>query len=106
MYTGGLIVTRKQAVELRDGDRVTAVVEDPYGGESRWSGADHRWIYEPVWAGQVVVFQRLIPKVSIVRNGPCYAEHGITRLMPSRRLCRVRRTDCMKCLVFAPFCPP
>ena len=65
-----MIVTLKQAMELRDGDQVTAIMEDPYGGESRWSSDEHRWIYDPVRAGQPVVFQRLIPKVRIVRNGP------------------------------------
>ena len=63
-------MTLKQAKELREGDRVAAILEDPYGGESHWSREAGRWIYEPVRTGQVVVFQRLIPKVRIVRNGP------------------------------------
>ena len=63
-------MTLKQAKELREGDLVAAIVEDPHGGESRWSLEDHCWIYEPVRAGQVVVFHRLIPKVRIVNNGP------------------------------------
>lgn len=62
-------MTLKQAKGLREGDLVAAIVEDPHGGESRWSIEDHCWIYEPVRAGQVVVFQRLIPKVRIVNNG-------------------------------------
>ncbi len=63
-------MTLKQAKTLQEGDHVTAIVEDPHGGESRWSLEDHCWIYEPVLAGEVVVFQRLIPKVRIVNNGP------------------------------------
>ena len=63
-------MTLKQAKGLREGDLVIAIVEDPHGGESRWSLEDHCWIYEPVRTGQVVVFQRLIPKVRIVNNGP------------------------------------
>jgi len=63
-------VTLKQAKTLQEGDLVIAIVEDPHGGESRWSLEDHCWIYEPVRAGQVVVFHRLIPKVRIVNNGP------------------------------------
>jgi hypothetical protein len=65
-----MTVTLKQAKGLREGDIVAAILEDPYGGESHWSIEKHLWIYEPVRAGQVVVFQRLIPKVRIVRNGP------------------------------------
>ena len=63
-------MTLKEAKRLQEGDRVAAILEAPYGGESRWDLEGHRWIYEPVRAGQVVVFQRLIPKVRIVRNGP------------------------------------
>ena len=63
-------MTLKQAKTLQEGDLVIAIVEDPHGGEARWSREAHCWIYEPVRAGQVVVFQRLIPKVRIVRNGP------------------------------------
>ena len=63
-------MTLKQAKDLNEGDHVTAILEDPYGGESRWSVEDRCWIYEPVRLGQVVIFQRLIPKVRIVRNGP------------------------------------
>ena len=63
-------MTLKQAKGLREGDLVAAILEDPYGGESHWSIEERRWIYEPVRAGQVVVFQRLIPKVRIVNNGP------------------------------------
>ena len=63
-------MTLKQAKGLREGDLVAAILEDPYGGESHWSIEGRRWIYEPVRAGQVVVFQRLIPKVRIVNNGP------------------------------------
>jgi hypothetical protein len=68
-------MTLKQAKALREGDRVIARIESPCGGESRWSAAERRWIYEPVRAGQVVVFQRLIPKVCIVRNGPWHDGH-------------------------------
>jgi hypothetical protein len=63
-------VTLKQAKALREGELVAAVLEDPHGGESHWSSEYHRWIYQPVRAGQVLMFQRLIPKVRIVRNGP------------------------------------
>ena len=63
-------MTLKQAMGLREGEGVTAIVEDPHGGESRWSTEERRWIYEPVRVGQPVVFLRLIPKVTIVRNGP------------------------------------
>ena len=63
-------MTLKQAKDLHEGDLVAAILEDPYGGESRWNVEDRCWIYEPVRAGQVVIFQRLIPKVRIVRNGP------------------------------------
>ena len=63
-------MTPKQAKGLREGDLVAAILEDPYGGDSHWSIEERRWIYEPVRAGQVVVFQRLIPKVRIVNNGP------------------------------------
>lgn len=63
-------MTLKQAKALREGDQVTAILEDPYGGESRWNVESRCWIYEPVRAGQVVIFQRLIPKVRIVRIGP------------------------------------
>ena len=63
-------MTLKQAKSLQEGDHVAAILEDPYGGESHWNIDERRWIYEPVRAGQVVVFQRLIPKVRIVRNGP------------------------------------
>ena len=63
-------MTLKQAKGLREGDLVAAILEDPYGGESHWSIEGRRWIYEPVRASQVVVFQRLIPKVRIVNNGP------------------------------------
>jgi hypothetical protein len=63
-------VTLKEAKRLHEGDLVAAIVESPEGGESHWSLEEHRWIYEPVRAGQVVAFQRLIPKVRIVRNGP------------------------------------
>jgi len=63
-------MTLKEAKRLQEGDLVAAIVESPEGGESRWSIEQRRWIYEPVRAGQVVVFQRVIPKVRIVRNGP------------------------------------
>ncbi len=63
-------MTLKQAMGLREGEGVTAIVEDPHGGESRWSTEERRWIYDPVRVGQPVVFQRVIPKVVIVRNGP------------------------------------
>ena len=63
-------MTLKQAMGLREGDLVTALVEDPFGGESRWSCEERRWIYDPVRIGQQVAFLRLIPKVVIVRNGP------------------------------------
>lgn len=63
-------MTLNQAKKLREGDLVAAILEDPYGGESRWSTEARRWIYESARAGQVIVFQRLIPKVRIVRNGP------------------------------------
>ena len=63
-------MTLNQAKKLQEGDQVAAILEDPYGGESRWDVKAGCWIYEPVRAGQVVVFQRLIPKVRIVRNGP------------------------------------
>lgn len=63
-------MTLNQAKKLQEGDLVAAILEDPTGGESRWSGHETRWVYEPVCAGQVVVFQRLIPKVRIVRSGP------------------------------------
>lgn len=63
-------MTLKQAKGLREGDLVAAILEDPYGGESHWSIEKHLWIYDPVRAAQVVVFQRLIPKVRIVNNGP------------------------------------
>ena len=63
-------MTLKQAKTLQEDDHVTAILEDPYGEESHWSIEDRRWIYEPVCAGQIVVFQRLIPKVRIVNNGP------------------------------------
>lgn len=63
-------MTLKEAKRLQEGDLVAAIVESPEGGESHWSTEESRWIYEPVRAGQVVVFQRLIPKVRIVRNGP------------------------------------
>ncbi len=63
-------MTLKHAKGLRQGDLVAAILEAPYGGESHWCIEDRRWIYDPVRAGQVVVFQRLIPKVRIVRNGP------------------------------------
>jgi len=63
-------MTIRQAKTLREGDLVTAIMEDPTGGESRWIPEENRWIYRSVRAGQVVEFQRLIPKVRIVRNGP------------------------------------
>ena len=63
-------MTLKEAKRLQEGDRVAALVESPEGGESRWNMEERRWIYEPVRGGQVVVFQRLIPKVRIVNNGP------------------------------------
>ena len=63
-------MTLKEAKRLQEGDLLVAIVESPEGGESHWSSEQRRWIYEPVRAGQVVVFQRLIPKVRIVRNGP------------------------------------
>jgi hypothetical protein len=63
-------MTLKEAKRLQEGDLVAAIVESPEGGESHWSIEQRRWIYEPVRAGHVVVFQRLIPKVRIVRNGP------------------------------------
>ena len=63
-------MTLRQAKTLQEGDLVAAIVESPQGGESHWSMEERRWIYEPVRAGQVVVFQRLIPKVRIVNNGP------------------------------------
>ena len=63
-------MTLKQAKGLREGDLVAAILEDPCGGESHWSIEKHLWIYDPVRAGQIVVFQRLIPKVRIVNNGP------------------------------------
>ena len=68
-------MTLNQAKRLQEGDLVAAVLEDPYGGESRWSVEDHCWIYEPVRAGQVVVFQRVIPKVMIVHHGPWHDGH-------------------------------
>lgn len=63
-------MTLTQARKLQEGDLVAAILDDPYGGESHWSIEKRLWIYEPVQTGQVVVFQRLIPKVRIVRNGP------------------------------------
>jgi len=65
-----LTMTLRQARTLQEGDLVAAILEAPYGGESHWDLEEHLWIYEPVRAGQVVVFQRLIPKVRIVNNGP------------------------------------
>ena len=63
-------MTLKQAKTLQEGDLVAAILEAPHGGESHWSIENRCWIYEPVRAEQVVVFQRLIPKVRIVNNGP------------------------------------
>lgn len=68
-------MTLKEAKRLQEGDLVATIVESPEGGESHWSIEQCHWIYEPVRAGQVVVFQRLIPKVRIVRNGPWNDEH-------------------------------
>jgi hypothetical protein len=73
-------MTLKQAKRLQEGDHVAAIVESPEGGESHWSIEQRRWIYEPVRAGQVVVFQRLIPKVRIVRNGPWNDGHDLMLL--------------------------
>ena len=63
-------MTLKQAKVLRHGDRIRALLTDPHGGESHWSTKEESWIYEPVNAGQVVIFRELIPKVRIVRHGP------------------------------------
>lgn len=63
-------MTLRQAKTLKDGDHVIAILEAPYGGESHWSIEDYCWIHEPIRAGQVVVFQLLIPKVRIMNNGP------------------------------------
>ncbi len=73
-------MTMKEAKKLCEGDLVAAILEDPYGGESHWDSESHRWIYEPVRAGQVVVFQRLIPKVRIVNNGPWNDGHDLMLL--------------------------
>ena len=73
-------MTLKEAKRLQEGDLVAAIVESPEGGESHWSIEQRRWIYEPVRAGQVVVFHRLIPKVRIVRNGPWNDGHDLMLL--------------------------
>jgi hypothetical protein len=73
-------MTLKEARRLQEGDLVAAMVESPEGGESNWSIEHRRWICQPVRAGQVVVFQRLIPKVRIVRNGPWNDGHDLMLL--------------------------
>jgi len=63
-------MTKKQAKELKMGDIVTAIVESPTGGESHWNSKERQWIYKPIKVGQKLIFQRIIPKVRIVRFGP------------------------------------
>ena len=73
-------MTLKQAESLQQGDLVTAVIEDPGGGESRWDQDKSDWTRKPVRSGQILEFRLLIPKVRIVNNGPWHDGHDLMLL--------------------------
>lgn len=54
---------------MKEGALVAAIVDDPRGGGSVWDSKKAEWIYKPVLRGQPLVFQRVIPKVRIVKHG-------------------------------------
>lgn len=63
-------MTKREAYTLNPGDTVCAKITDPAGGDSRWDPERRRYCDTRLPADEVVTFERIIPKVRIVRNGP------------------------------------
>ncbi len=63
-------MTLKEAKELKKGDLITAKIEDPFGGESKWDEDRRDWVYTSVKPGDELIFNTLIPKIRIINNAP------------------------------------
>ena len=63
------------AKELKPGDLVTPIRDCP--GESQWNPDKRRWDYDTTKAGGSLIFQRLIPKVRIVKREPYQDSHDM-----------------------------
>lgn len=68
-------MTLKQARALMPGDKVTAIVDDPGGRGSHWDKDAREYVEDQLTAGEIVTFDRLIPKVRIVNRGPWQDGH-------------------------------
>jgi hypothetical protein len=84
-------MTRKQALKLKNGDLVRAVVEVPNGADAHGRPGyipGEGYQKDSIPAGQILVFRGLIPKVCIVNHGPWhdeYAEMLLCEMRPGQR---------------------
>jgi len=60
----------REALTLKPGDRICAVLGIPAGGGSRWDPKRRVFAGVPLPPGEIVRFVKVIPKVRIIKNGP------------------------------------